>query len=179
MNGGRKPSMGCLVMFGWFNRGRQDQARLAHAYEMGQRAAQHFADDLDKLMAARFNPVFENYLSAVQRQFNACLNATDAPPIISARMDYKIFLEYVDKLQDQMEREITTTLSEWLDVADQLQSREKFTELIQVKVQDFCVRLKETGLQRLIDMAHALKLADDDWRRENPELSSRLPPDTL
>ena len=59
-----------------------------------------------------------------------------------------------------------------------MQMRDKFTELTQANVDKFCRKLSETGLQRLLDMAHALKLADDQWRAANPELSAKFPPDT-
>ena len=77
-----------------------------------------------------------------------------------------------------MTGEITATLSKWLDVADQMQMRDTFIQLIQVKIDRFCGDLSDTGLQRLLDMAHALKLADDQWRVAYPELSAKFPPDT-
>jgi hypothetical protein len=163
-------------MFGWFKRPKQGQANLPRAFEMGRRSRQQFADDLEKLMTIRFEPVFEAYLDVVQKQFNMCLNSIDTPPIIAARMEYKGFLDSVDDLRSQMTGEIAATLSGWLEVADQRQSGVKFTELIQVEVQEFCHRLKQTGLQRFLDMAHALELADDEWRADNPGLSARFPP---
>ena len=102
----------------------------------------------------------------------------DAVAIIVARIEYKVFLENIDELRGKMMGEITATLSGWLDLADQMQMRDKFTELTQANVDKFCRKLSETGLQRLLDMAHALKLADDQWRAANPELSAKFPPDT-
>jgi hypothetical protein len=165
-------------MFGWFQRKKEEQAKLAHAYERGRQAAQQFIDDLDKLIAVRFEPVFDGYLSVLQKQFNQCLTPKDAPPIIAARIEYKIFLENVEELHVKMTEEIKETLSSWLDFAQELQCRDDYDKLIGMQVQAFCRRLTETALQRMLDMAHALKFADDEWRADNPELSAKFPPDT-
>jgi hypothetical protein len=163
-------------MFGWFQP-KQDP-KLTRAYEMGRKSAESFAADLEKLIEIRFKPVSEGYLGVVQGQYNRCLSPTDAPPIIAARIEYKVFLENVDELRGKMMDEIAATLSDWLDVADQIQLRDTFAELIQVTIDKFCRELSETGLQRLLDMAHALKLADDQWRVAHSELSAQFPPDT-
>jgi hypothetical protein len=163
-------------MFGWL-RPKQDP-KIARAYESGRRSAQLFADELEKLMEIRFKPVFEGYLGVVQGQYNKCLSPDDGPPIVVAKAEYTVFLRNVDRLRATMLDEITDTLSGWLDMADKLQSRDKFTELIQVTIDKFCRDLSETGFQRLLDMAHALKLADDKWRPAHPELSAKFPPDT-
>lgn len=162
-------------MFGWF-RPKQDP-KLTRAYEMGRKSAEAFAADLEKLMEIRFKPVSEGYLAVVQGQYNKCLSPADAPPIIAARIEYKVFLENVGELRGKMMHEIAATLSNWLDVADQIQLRDTFMELIRVTVERFCRELSQTGLQRLLDMAQALKLADDQWRVANPMLSEKFPPD--
>jgi uncharacterized membrane protein YhaH (DUF805 family) len=152
--------------------------KLTRAYEMGRQSVESFAADLEKLMNVRFKPVSDGYLGVIQGQYNKCLTPTDAPPIIAARIEYKVFLDNVDELRGKMMDQITATLSGWLDLADQMQTRDKFTELIQANVDMFCRELSESGLQRLLDMAHALKLADDQWRVAHPELTPKFPPDT-
>lgn len=164
-------------MFGWFQRPKPQDPKLARAYQLGREISENFANDLEKLMEVRFSPVAERYLGVVQKQFNMCLNSTDAPPIIVARIEYKVFLENVNELRDKMTGEIQSTLSEYLEIADQLDSRDKFIELIQVKIQNYCRKLSEDGLQRFLDMANALKLADDEWRATHPELSAKFAPD--
>jgi hypothetical protein len=164
-------------MFRWFQRQKPQDPKLARAYQLGRETANSFADDLKKLMQLRFGPVAERYLDVVQKQFNACLNPTEAPPIIVARMEYNAFLDNVNTLRDQMTGEILSTLSDYMDIAYQLDSRDKFVELVQVEVQNYCQTLSEDGLQRFLDMAHALKLADDDWRLVHPELSAQIPRD--
>lgn len=165
-------------MFGWFQKPKQVDPKLTRAYEMGQRASNQFAEDLQKLMDTRFKPTFDGYLGVLQGQLNKSLAPTDAPPILSARIEYNVFVENVAELNDKMTAEIVATLSGWMDVADQIESRDIFLELIQVTVQKYCRDLKDTGLQRLLDMAYALKAADDPWRAANPELSAKFPPDT-
>jgi len=112
--------------------------------------------------------VHDGYLGVIQGQFNKCMTPTDAPPIIAARIEYKIFVENVKELRGKMMGEIPAMLSGWLDVADQIQLRDTFMQLIQAKVDAFCRELTEIGLQRFLDMAHALKLADDQWRTVIP-----------
>jgi hypothetical protein len=163
-------------MFGRF-RSKQDP-KLTKAFEMGQKAAQSFADDLDKFMEGRFKPARDALLGVIQGRYKECMSPTDAPPILAARIEYKIFLDNTEELRGRMMDEITTNLAEWLDVAEQMQLRDTFTELITAKIDQFMRELSETAFQRLLDMAHALKLADDQWRAANPELSIKFPPDT-
>jgi hypothetical protein len=131
-------------MFDWFSR-RKRQPANQQAYERGRRAGQQFSDDLDQLLETRFKPVFDGYLSVMQKQLNRCLAPVDGPPLTVARIEHKIFLENVDELANRMRGEITAALSAWLDVADQLESRDMFLKLIQAKVDDFCQRLGHAG----------------------------------
>jgi hypothetical protein len=158
-------------MFGWFRR------KPDRAYQMGQQAGDAFAADLERLMEVRFKPVLEACLGVVQGQLNKCLTPIDGPPLVVARIEYKIFLDHVEEMRGKMLNEIPATLSKWLDVADQIQLRDTFMQLIKANVDKFCRELTETGLQCFIDMAHALKLADDQWRAANPELSAKFPPE--
>ena len=63
------------------------------------------------------------------------------------------------------------------DLAAEMQARDTFMQLIQFNIDKFHRELMETGLLRFLDMAHALKLADDQWRPANPELSAKFPPE--
>jgi hypothetical protein len=162
-------------MLGWFRRKKEAEDGRARAYEMGRQAAQQFCDDLDKLFAVRFEPVFERYLGVLQKQLNQCLTPQDGPPLTVARIEYKIFCEKLSELPSQMTEEIAETLSEWMKLADEIQCRDYYEKLIDAKVHDFRNRLTEASFQRLIDMAHALKSADDEWRTNNPEISARFP----
>jgi hypothetical protein len=164
-------------MLGWFKPKQQDP-KLTRAYQLGRETAGNFADDLERLVQIRFGPVADNYLGVLQDLLNKCLNPTEAPPIIMARIQYKDFLENLDELRDKMTAEIQATLSEHLAIADQIDSRDKFVELIRVNVSNYCSKLTEDGLQRVIDMANALHVADDKWRATHPELSAKFPADS-
>lgn len=164
-------------MFGWFQKSKIDPA-LALAYEKGQQASHQFASDLKKFMEVRFKPTFDSFLGVLQQQLNACLTPTNSPPIITARIQYQVFIENVDELPAKMRADIVDALSGWMQVADQIQLREMFLELIDVTIKDYCDDLRQTGLQRLLDMAYALKAAEDPWRAANPELSAKFPADT-
>lgn len=164
-------------MFGWF-KPKQPDPKLMRAYQLGRQSAESFANDLERLMQIRFGPVADGYLGVLQGQLNKCLNPTNpinAPPIFLARNEYKIFMENLDKLREQMTAEIQTTLADWLALAD---LRENFIELIGVKISDYHGKLLADGLQRLLDMVNALKLADGQWRAAHPELSAKFPADT-
>jgi hypothetical protein len=139
---------------------------------MGRQAGDAFAADLQSMMDVRFKPVMEACLGVIQGQLNKCLTPTDGPPLVVARIEYKIFLDHVEEMRGKMLNEIPATLSQWLDVADQMQLRDTFMQLIHFNVDKFCRELTETGLQRFLDMAQALKLADDQWRVANPERPS-------
>jgi hypothetical protein len=160
-------------MFGLFQRKKK-----AKWIEKGRRAAQGAADALENFMDIRFKPVSQAFLDHLQKEYNKCLNSTEAPPLIAARIEYKVFLENVEALPDKMVPEITAALSDWMDIIDKIQSRHLFLELVRRRVQKFCDELTGAGLQRLIDMAHALKAADDEWRAANPELAAEFPPES-
>src|ERR1700722_5869127 len=158
-------------MFAWFK-------RLIREYEVGQKMAQSFANDLDNL-SSRYKPISEGYLGLLQGRLNKCLNPTDGPPLLVGPIEYKLFVDNVGELRGRMTGEIGATLSKWIEVAEQMQSRDKFDQLIQVVVDRFCNELSQTGLQRLLDMAHALKAADDQWRVAHHESAAKFPPDVV
>lgn len=167
---------GPSFMLGWFKRPKQDP-KLTRAYQLGREVAESFANDLEKLMEIRFRPWAEGYLNVVQKQYNAALNPTNAPPIIVAKVEYQIFLEKVNALRDKMGEEIRATLSDHMRIADQVDMRDQFNQLIDVTISNYYRKLIEDGLQRLLDMGHALKAADDEWRPAHPELSAKFPSD--
>lgn len=162
-------------MLGWF---KQKDPKLARAAELGRQTAERFADDLDRLMQVRFGPVADNFVNVIQGQYNKCLDPPKAPPLTMARIEYKIFIENVDELRGKMTAEIEATLADQLAFSDEVGVRDKFAALIQKRVSDYCHKLVEDGLQRLLDMANALQLADDKWRAAHPELSAKFPPDS-
>lgn len=161
-------------MLGWFKQKQQD-SKLTRAAELGRQTARRFADDPDRLMQIRFGPVAHNFLEVIQGQYNKCLNPTNAPPLSMARVEYEVFLENVDELRGKMTGEIEATLADHMVFSDEVGARDKFDELIQKHVADYCCKLKADGLERLTDMAHALKLADDQWRAAHPALSAKFP----
>lgn len=165
-------------MFDWLRRPKSQDPKITRAYQQGRETAESLSNDLERLLQVRYGPVAEGYLSVVQGQLNKCFNPTDAPPIVVGRIEFDVFRENVTKLRKTMPAEIEATLSEHLEIADLLELRDKFVELIQVKVQAYCDKLTEDGLQRLLDMANALKLADKQWRVAHPELSAKFPMET-
>jgi hypothetical protein len=85
-------------MFAWFK-------RLIREYEVGQKMAQSFANDLDNLIA-RYKPISEGYLGLLQGRLNKCLNPTDGPPLLVGPIEYKLFVDNVGELRGRMTGEI-------------------------------------------------------------------------
>jgi hypothetical protein len=50
--------------------------------------AESMASDLNDFVQARFELVFENLLGVIQRQLDLCIEPTDVPPIIAARIEH-------------------------------------------------------------------------------------------
>lgn len=163
-------------MLGWLKSKRQTPEQT-RAYQLGRNLADSFSDDLDRVMKHRFGPMADNFLGVLQNQLNKCINPNDAPPLTVARIEYKIFLDELDEMRTKMIEEIQTRLSDHLSIADTAGVREHFDELVRVNVSNYHRKLMEDGLLRVTDMAHALRLADDQWRAVHPELSAKYPPD--
>lgn len=76
-------------MFGWFQRRKQEQAKVTRAYETGQRMAEQFDVDLERLIA-RFELHFDHAIDLLQKELNRSLELADdewraANPKLSAK----------------------------------------------------------------------------------------------
>jgi hypothetical protein len=158
-------------MFNWLRK------REANLFRLGQDAANGSAADLDSLMHARFDPVFNSYLEMLRDSFERTFNQSEAPPIVLAGIEYNSFLENVEELCAKMPPDIAAALAGWRDVYERLGGVEDLRRLINNRVENFMTDLTAAGHQMFIDMAVRLKVADDQWRAENPQKAARFPPD--
>ena len=67
---------------------------------MGRDLGSEMVGVFERFMKDRFGPVRDNYLSVLRGRFQAAMQRTDASPLLVARIEYKVFLENVDELQD-------------------------------------------------------------------------------
>src|SRR5580700_5555832 len=101
-------------MFKWFQQ-RKEEAKLARAYDTGQRIAQQFESDVDAQID-RYEPMFDEFILMLQKELNRCLVPGKVPTLIDANIRFHVFLENIDKLHDSMIEEITSALSGWFAI---------------------------------------------------------------
>jgi hypothetical protein len=147
------------------------------AYQMGAQTAKDMSEAVDHLIALRFKPVSENYIKLLRERLQSAFSQNEAPPLVKARWEFSFFLENVDQLKCDMERFIPNALSEWIQVADQIGTRDVFDEFIEQRIAQFSVNLKEAGINVLGDYATAFRAIDETWRKANPETAAHFPPD--
>jgi hypothetical protein len=160
-------------MFGWFRK----QKKQTEAYKLGKSAAESMVADLDRFMRLRFDPVYHEYLKVLRGRFEGAFNPPEAPPIIVARIEYKIFLENVDELRQKMPPDINMAMRKWRDLSDETGIRAEFNQLVDNRVETFMSNLTADGLKMFLDLADGLKAADDRWRAEHPDKSAQFAPD--
>jgi hypothetical protein len=153
-------------MFDWVpKREKSIPLEQIEALKLRQRVLDGIAADLDSLMRARFDPTFKAYLELLRRSFDRSFDHPEAHPITLARIEYKIFLENVDDLRSQMQREISAALSVWRDQCDEMGIREPFRRLTDHRLETFTSNLTTAGLQMFVDMADRLKDAEQSRQR--------------
>jgi hypothetical protein len=76
-----------------------------------------------------------------------------------------------------MEKIIPNELSQWVQVADHIGTRDVFDQFVNHRIGQFSVNLKETGIMVLGDYVEALRGIDTAWRKANPETAALFPPD--
>jgi hypothetical protein len=80
------------VMFGWFRKKTRDED--TEAFKLGRRIAQEATSSFEQFMERRFGTLHDEYLNILRGSFQKDIQRTDAPPMPSARISYKIYLGY-------------------------------------------------------------------------------------
>jgi hypothetical protein len=165
-------------MFAWFRkREKKAPVEQTEAYKLGRGAAETMIADLDRFMCLRFGPVRDEYLKVLRNCFERSFNRPEAPPIIIARIEFKIFSENVDELRQKLPVDINAAMRDWRDWSDEMGIRTVFDKLVNNRVEMFMSNLTTDGLQMFLDLADGLKAADDRWRAAHPKKSAQFPQD--
>ncbi len=160
-----------------FDKALQPKPEDTDAYQMGARTGEKMSKAVDHLIALRFKPVSEDYTKILRESLQRAFAQKEAPPLIKARQELGLFFEEVDKLKAEMERIIPNELSEWVQVADHIGTRDVLDQFIDRRIDQFSVNLKEAGIMVLGDYVEALRGIDEAWRKANPETAALFPPD--
>lgn len=146
------------------------------AYQIGTHAGEDMSAAVDRLIALRFKPGSEDYIKLLRERLQGAFAQSDAPPLIEARGELRLFLKDVDKLKSEMEKIIPNELSQWIEVADHIGTRDVFDQFVDHRISQFSVNLKERGIMVLGDYVEALRGIDMAWRKANPEAAGIYPP---
>jgi hypothetical protein len=157
---------------GWFGRKPKPEA-----CRLGEQAVGKMMDDLGAFLNARFTSYRDKYLTVLEHKLEKTLNPNDAPPLIAAGIELQIFAENVDNARPRMIAETSAAMREWIDFSDQVGAElgAMFRKAIENAVDDIQHELTDAGMKMFIDKTEVLKIADDQWRITNPELSAKFP----
>jgi hypothetical protein len=162
-------------MFGFFK--KKPDPKLDAAFKKGQEIASQTAEELDRFIDQGLGPYREYHLKRIDELVLDGIGSSDVPPIINARHVYAQFLDTVTEYRGEVRTRTEAHLKDALEIADMMQMRDKFEELITKRLGDFDTELRMAGLKVLTDRADMLKEFDDQWRAENPEKAAQFPPD--
>jgi uncharacterized membrane protein YhaH (DUF805 family) len=147
------------------------------AYQMGQKFSGEMWSAYTGYFESRFPAVGENYLNVLRQLVRQSFNSADGPPLTIARVEYRVFLNQVKELEDQIFQETCGAMHEWLDVAERMGVRGDTENGFRTHIKAFCDDLTIAGMTVLTDYAIPLRDADRDWRAANPERAKQFPPE--
>jgi uncharacterized membrane protein YhaH (DUF805 family) len=147
------------------------------AYQMGQKFSGEMWSAFTGYFDSRFLPVRENYLNVLRQLVRQSFNSQDGPPLTIARVEYRVFLNRIKELEDQIFGESCDAMHEWLDVADGMGVRAETESGFRTHIKEFCNDLTIAGMSVLTDYAIPLRDADRDWRAANPKRAKEFPPE--
>jgi hypothetical protein len=155
----------------------EQEKKRKEAIEWGRKAAQSFGADLDAYAGRRFEEIQTKYMKVFRDRLDLAAVDDEAPPLILARIEHKIFLDNVQKLKPQLVEEILTACADWMKVWAQMGNEGEMKQVIEKKVDDFALTMMlEAGLTELLSRVDHLKPLDEAWRAANPEKSAQYPP---
>ena len=152
---------------------RPDKAHppeLSAAEQKGRDAFNSVAANFDEFFTERFGHIPEAFLALLTKHIDNDIRQTDRPPLLIARAHFAIFQQNVTKAGEIMQSEIAGQMKEWTEVDNAL-GVDGVTQLTNHEVKNFCSDLTLRGFALLSERVPELKLADDKWRAEFPELA--------
>jgi hypothetical protein len=147
------------------------------AYQMGQKFSGEVWSAYTGYFESRFAPVRENYLNLLRQLVRQSFHSPDGPPLTIARVEYRVFLNRIKELEDQIFGETCYAMHEWLHVADRMGVRAETENGFRTHIKAFCDDLTIAGMNVLTDYGIPLRDADRDWRAANPERARQFPPE--
>ena len=155
----------------------EQEKKLKEAREWGRRTAERFGADVDAYTGRRFEEIQPKYIKVFRDRLDLAALDDEAPPLILARIEHKIFLDNVQRLKPQLIEEILTACADWMKVWAQMGSEGEMKQVIEKKVDDFAVTMMiGASLTGLFSRLDHLKPVDEAWRAANPEKSAQFPP---
>jgi hypothetical protein len=158
-------------------RNREKQGPVAQtAQEFESRMAAIMNASVAAYMHSRFYARFQTYLAGL---FGETFDSPEVPPLLLARIDFKVFLEHLDDFRARVLAEALAAMSECNDAAEQASKAADFRHLMGEHVDNFKSKLMTSALQKFLDISDCLREADDQWRAANPEKAALFPSDAL
>lgn len=175
------------TMFKWFVRkatravheARQEidsEIKNKEAYEKGQQAARAFNTAVDAHTGPRFEQLQTNFMKVLNDRLDLAAVDQEVPPLVSARVEHRVFLDNVNKLKPQLMEETLSACKDWMDVWAQLGNESEMKQLIERKIDDFTAQMLDVSLRELLSRVDTLKPLDEAWRAANPDKSAQYPP---
>ena len=161
-------------MLSWFKKFTK-RSRQESAYDLGAECANDFVASLRLFVETRFQPVHQQFLEILAKNFRDNMHRTDAPPLTLARIDYDVFLENVEDIRTKMHTEITERMRDWIELSNDLGVRANMGQAIEAEIDNFCANLTLHGVKLFADYVIPLKHADDAWRKSNASLAANFP----
>jgi hypothetical protein len=154
----------------------ENEKKNKEAYEKGQQAARAFNAAVDAYTGPRFEQLQTNFMKVLNDRLDLAAADQEVPPLVSARVEHRVFLDNVNKLKPHLTEETLSACKEWMDVWVQLGNESEMKQLIERKIDDFTVQMLDVSLKELLSRVDVLKPLDDAWRAANPDKSAQYPP---
>lgn len=134
----------------------QDVAN-AEAYKMGQDAASAMTGAVDHFVTFRARPVAEKVYGVFLKRIEDIRPSDEHSPIDLVRVDQKIFVEQLGEYVDRMKIECHEHIAEWLELADEMQTRDTLELYVSNQLSTIFMELFERSVNRSADVITAYK----------------------
>lgn len=145
------------------------------AFEKGREIARTQIAKIEQFLKWRFEQIRNGYLDVIQRQLDSARQQEEYSPILVARMEYSLYLDHVKEAKGKLKTEVHSHFQEWAELNQTMAIEDLMEKWLDETLTDKFSELSLAGLKILTDNAEILKTADDNWRRNFPELAAALP----
>lgn len=165
-------------MQNFFSGGKQEMKELQQldaALEYGHKVASSVDAEMEQLIAIRFGHIKTDYLNILNGNQEDAKKRMDHSPIIVARVDFDLFNENVANTREKMRVEILQQMAEWQKLFNQMGANDDIERLADSKLHAFVSYMQLAGIDKFMEHADELRMADDTWRAANPEQARQEP----